>query len=224
MPETPSTPKECLDSLPEGRRKALRRTRTAVNKGLPKGYREGIHYGMIGWFVPHRVYPDGYHCDPKQPLPFAGPASRKNYMSLHLMCIYSDENHRAWFEREWAKTGRIHGEMGLRSPAPVTAPRLPTCFPQRSPAALEDRPPCRPCRQSGNVTENLRVLRRFPMPEPWKPLSFWSTGRFLLVSQAGLGFRGRARGTWSHRIPGQIEGRSHVPGRSVPLGRASRTK
>ena len=106
MADAPSTPKEYLDSLPEDRRKALRKVRAAVNKGLPKGYKEGIQYGMIGWFVPHRVYPDGYHCDPKQPVPFAGMASQKNYMSLYLMCIYSDDKQRTWFEKEWAKTGK----------------------------------------------------------------------------------------------------------------------
>ena len=106
MAAKPSTVKAYLDSLPEERRKALAKVRAAVNKGLPKGYKEGIQYGMIGWFVPHRLYPDGYHCDPKQPVPFAGLASQKNYMSLYLMCIYGDENHRARFEREWTKGGR----------------------------------------------------------------------------------------------------------------------
>ena len=106
MAEAPNSPKEYLDSLPEERRKAIRKVRAAVNKGLPKGYQEGIQYGMIGWSVPHRIYPDGYHCDPTQPVPFAGLASQKNYMSLYLMCIYGDEKERAWFEKEWAKTGR----------------------------------------------------------------------------------------------------------------------
>jgi Domain of unknown function (DU1801) len=106
MADAPTTPKEYLDSLPEDRRKALRKVRAAVNKGLPKGYKEGMQYGMIGWFVPHSVFPDGYHCDPKQPVPFAGMASQKNYMSLYLMCVYSDAKHRAWFEKAWAKTGK----------------------------------------------------------------------------------------------------------------------
>ena len=106
MPDAPKTPKEYLDRLPEDRRKALRKVRAAVNKGLPKGYKEGVQYGMIGWFVPHSVYPDGYHCDPKQPLPFASLASQKNHMALYLMCIYGDRKHRAWFEKEWKKTGK----------------------------------------------------------------------------------------------------------------------
>jgi len=95
-----------LANLPEERRKAISKVRAAVNKALPKGYKEGMQYGMIGWFVPHSVYPGGYHCDPEQPVPFAGLASQKSYMSLYLMCIYGDEAHRKWFEGEWKKTGK----------------------------------------------------------------------------------------------------------------------
>ena len=106
MSATPTTPKQYLESLPEDRRKAIRKVRAAINKALPKGYREGMQYGMIGWFVPHSVFPDGYHCDPRQPVPFAGLASQKNYMSLYLMCIYADPKHRAWLQKEWTKTGK----------------------------------------------------------------------------------------------------------------------
>jgi len=106
MPSQPASVKAYLDNLPDDRRKALRKVRAAVNKGLPKGYKEGIQYGMIGWFVPHRVFPAGYHCDPKQPLPFASLASQKNHMALYLMCVYSDGKQRAWFEKAWKKTGK----------------------------------------------------------------------------------------------------------------------
>jgi len=106
MPGTPTTPEEYLAGLPEDRRAALEQVRAAVNAGLPEGYQETIQYGMIGWSVPHSIYPDGYHCDPSQPVPFASLASQKNHMSLYLMCIYGSEEHRAWFEKEWAKTGK----------------------------------------------------------------------------------------------------------------------
>ena len=106
MPAKPTTVKEYVDGLPEDRRKAIRKVRATINKNLPKGYKEGIQYGMIGWFVPHRLYPDGYHCDPSQPLPFAGLASQKNHISIYLMCIYGDEKQRRWFEKEWKKTGK----------------------------------------------------------------------------------------------------------------------
>jgi len=106
MPAKPTTVKAYVDSLPADRRKGIRAVRTAVNRALPKGYKEGIQYGVIGWFVPHSIYPDGYHCSPDQPLPFAGLASQKQYMSLYLMCIYGDAKHRSWFEKEWKKTGK----------------------------------------------------------------------------------------------------------------------
>lgn len=78
-----------LTSLPEDRRSAIGAVRDVIRKSLDSGYEEGIAYGMISYFVPHRRYPAGYHCDPKQPLHFAMLASQKNYMSLHPMCLYS---------------------------------------------------------------------------------------------------------------------------------------
>lgn len=77
-----------LESLPADRREALNSVRSAILKNLDSDYEEGMQYGMIGYFVPHRIYPHGYHCDPKQPLPFAALASQKNYMSLYLMSVY----------------------------------------------------------------------------------------------------------------------------------------
>lgn len=106
MAGKPATVREYLDSLPEDRRKAIAKVRAAVNRGLPKGYKEGPQYGMIWWGVPHSIYPAGYHCDPKQPLPFVGLGNQKNHMSLYLMCVYGDEGHRKWFEREWKKSGK----------------------------------------------------------------------------------------------------------------------
>lgn len=95
-----------LAELPSDRRDALQAVRAVVRKNLPNGYAEGMQYGMIGYFVPHSLYPSGYHCDPKQPLPFAGLASQKNHMSIHLMSIYSDPEEEAWFRAAWAETGK----------------------------------------------------------------------------------------------------------------------
>ena len=97
---------EYLSELPGDRREAIEAVRAVILKNLPKGYEEGVQYGMIGYYVPHSVYPAGYHCDPKQPLPFAGLASQKNHMSLYLMCIYGDPENEAWFRAAWAKTGK----------------------------------------------------------------------------------------------------------------------
>ncbi|MHC4339642.1 MAG: DUF1801 domain-containing protein [Planctomycetota bacterium] len=101
-----ATVKEYIDSLPPDRRAAIKKVRAAVNRGLPKGYKEIAASGAIGWVVPHSLYPAGYHCDPRQPVPFAGLASQKNYMAIHLMCVYSDEKHKTWFVKAWKKSGK----------------------------------------------------------------------------------------------------------------------
>ena len=81
-----------MSELPDDRREAISKFRTILRKNLPKGLEECISYGMIGYVVPHKRYPAGYHCDPKQPLPFAGLASQKNYMALYLMTAYFQES------------------------------------------------------------------------------------------------------------------------------------
>ncbi len=107
-----STVAEYIASLPEDRKVAIEAVRKVVLKNLGKGYSEGMTYGMIGYFVPHSVYPAGYHCDSKQPLPFAGLASQKNYMSLYMMSVYCgcDGGEQTellkWFQQAWAKTGK----------------------------------------------------------------------------------------------------------------------
>jgi hypothetical protein len=77
-----------LAEIPVDRRAALERVRDVIRKNVDKNIEEGMTYGMIGYYVPHRVFPAGYHCDPKQPLPYAGLASQKNHMSLYLMSVY----------------------------------------------------------------------------------------------------------------------------------------
>jgi hypothetical protein len=106
MQDKATTVEQYLSGLAEDRREALEAVRQVVLKNLDKDYEEGIQYGMIGYYVPHRVYPAGYHCDPKQPLPFAGLASQKNHMSLYLMCIYGDSEQSQWFREAWAKSGK----------------------------------------------------------------------------------------------------------------------
>lgn len=106
MASTVSSVEEYLASLPEDRRQAIAAVRKVILKNLPKGYQETIQYGGIGYSVPHSIYPAGYHCDPKQPLPFAGLASQKNHMSLYLGCIYVDPGTAEWFKEAYAKSGK----------------------------------------------------------------------------------------------------------------------
>lgn len=95
-----------LAELPPERRAALVAVQAVIRANLDSDYEEGMQYGMIGYYVPHRVFPPGYHCDPKAPLPFAGLASQKNYMSLYLMATYGDEGEQQWLRAAWAQAGK----------------------------------------------------------------------------------------------------------------------
>lgn len=95
-----------LAALPEDRRAALTKVRAVIKKNLPKGYEEGIQYGMIGYYVPHSIYPAGYHANPKEPLPFVHLASQKGHMAVYLMCVYGDQKLATWFAEAYAKTGK----------------------------------------------------------------------------------------------------------------------
>lgn len=106
MQSKAATVEQYLADLPADRRAAIQAVREVVLKNLDKDYEEGMQYGMIGYYVPHHVFPAGYHCDPRQPLPFAGLASQKNHMSLYLMCVYGNSEHQRWFREAWAKTGK----------------------------------------------------------------------------------------------------------------------
>ncbi len=66
---------------------------------------EGIQSGALFWYLPHSIYPDGYHCDPEQPLPFAGIASQKNHIGLYLFCTYNSPGEHERFRKEWIASG-----------------------------------------------------------------------------------------------------------------------
>ena len=106
MTSKAKTVKQYLAELPEDRREAISAVRQAILKNLPKGYEEGMQYGMIGYYVPHSIYPPGYHCDPKEPLPFAHIASQKNHMAVYLGCVYGNKEQEEWFVKEYKKTGK----------------------------------------------------------------------------------------------------------------------
>ncbi|MCH7871081.1 MAG: DUF1801 domain-containing protein [Planctomycetes bacterium] len=106
MQSKAKTVDEYLAELPADRRKAIKAVREVILKNLPKGYEEVMQSGAIGYVIPHSVYPPGYHCNPKQPLPFASIASQKNHMSIYLMGVYIDSDHEAWFREAWLKTGK----------------------------------------------------------------------------------------------------------------------
>jgi uncharacterized protein YdhG (YjbR/CyaY superfamily) len=95
-----------LKELPADRREVVEAIRNTIKKNLDKGFQETVQYGGIGYSVPHKLYPAGYHCDPKQPLPFVGIGNQKNHIGIYLFCIYIDEGVQREFVEGWKKSGK----------------------------------------------------------------------------------------------------------------------
>jgi Domain of unknown function (DU1801) len=102
-PTTAHTPDEYIAALPDGRREAVATVRDVVRRNLPPGFKEGVSYGMIGWYVPLERFPDTYN---GQPLGLAALASQKNYMSLYLNNVYGHLEMETWFRERWAASGK----------------------------------------------------------------------------------------------------------------------
>lgn len=112
MTSTATTPEQYLAELPDDRREGVSKLRQAVLKNLPKGFVETMNYGMLGFVVPHSLYPAGYHCDPKQPLPFANIASQKNSINFYHMGMYANKELYDWFVNEYPKHSKQKLDMG----------------------------------------------------------------------------------------------------------------
>ncbi len=112
MKSTASTIDEYIAALPDERLEPINKLRKVINKNLPKGYKEEMSYGMIGYVVPHIIYPAGYHCDPKLPLPLMNLGSQKNFIVLHHMGLYGDKNLLDWFVAKYEKEVDTKLDMG----------------------------------------------------------------------------------------------------------------
>jgi hypothetical protein len=99
-----STPAEIIANCPEDRKDAMKHLHETITSSLPDGFEAGVGYGMILYFVPHTIYPAGYHCDPKQPLPFVSLASQKNFIALYHMGLYADPELLNWFTDKYKAT------------------------------------------------------------------------------------------------------------------------
>lgn len=103
---------EYMEKLPEDRKPAMEKLFKVIKKHIPKGFKENNAYGMIGFCVPHSLFPQGYHCDPAQPLPFMGIASQKNFIALYHMGIYAQKELMDWFVAEYPKYCNAKLDMG----------------------------------------------------------------------------------------------------------------
>jgi uncharacterized protein YdhG (YjbR/CyaY superfamily) len=107
-----TSPDNYIEQLTEERQEAVGKIRKVILDNLPKDFEETINYGMIGYVVPHSVYPNGYHCDTKLPLPFMNIASQKNFVALYHMGIYANPKIMDWFVAEYPKYCKTKLDMG----------------------------------------------------------------------------------------------------------------
>ena len=107
-----NTPQQYIDLLPADRKEVISKLRDCMLTNLPKGFIEIINYNMLGYVGPHSLYLPGYHCDPKQPLPFINIASQKKFVAIYHMGIYSNKQLLAWFVNEYQKYSKAKLDMG----------------------------------------------------------------------------------------------------------------
>ena len=107
-----NTPEECVAQIPEERKPIISKLRKIIKDNLPKGFEEGLNYKMLGYYVPHSIYPEGYHCDPKLPLPFMNLASQKNSINLYHSGVYAKKELYDWFVAEYPKRSKRKLDMG----------------------------------------------------------------------------------------------------------------
>jgi len=112
MTSEAKNPEDYINSLPEDRKVYMEKLRNVIQKNLPKGFEEGMNYGMMGYYVPHSIYPKGYHCKPTDPLPFMGFASQKNSINFYHMGIYANKELYDWFVAEYPKYSSRKLDMG----------------------------------------------------------------------------------------------------------------
>ena len=106
------TVQDYLNNIPEERSEAFHQLRQTILDHLPEGFQETMNYGMIGYVVPHSIYPAGYHCDPKLPLPFANIANQKNFIGFYHMGVYANPDLYNWFTSEYANQCKYKLDMG----------------------------------------------------------------------------------------------------------------
>ena len=112
MQSKATTPEAYIAEMPAERQEAFKKLRNIIKKNLPKGFEEEMSYGMIGYVVPHSIYPKGYHCNTKLPLPFINIASQKNFIAVYHMGIYANPQLKDWFTTEFNKHTKAKLEMG----------------------------------------------------------------------------------------------------------------
>jgi hypothetical protein len=101
-----------LSSIPEDRIGPFMKLKETIEKNIPEGFQLMLNYNMLGYVVPHSAYRDGYHCDPKLPLPFVNIANQKGFIALYHMGLYANKGLYDWFVGEYPKYSKYKLDMG----------------------------------------------------------------------------------------------------------------
>jgi len=107
-----TSPEDYISQIPEDRKGPIKKLRQVILDNLPKGIEETMNYGMLGYVVPHSIYPEGYHCTPELPLPFMNLASQKNFIAVYSMVLYAKKDLMDWFTSEYSKQCKYKLDMG----------------------------------------------------------------------------------------------------------------
>jgi len=112
MQSKATSPEDYINQLPEDRIEPIRKLNALIIKHMPKGLEAGMEYGMLAYYVPKSIYPNGYHCKPFPPLPFINLASQKNFIALYHSGMYAKKELHDWFVAEYPKYGKYKLDMG----------------------------------------------------------------------------------------------------------------
>ena len=112
MQSKATSPEQYINELPKDRKEVIKKLRKTILEKIPSGFEEQMSYGMLGYVVPHNIYPDGYHCSPELPLPFMNVASQKNFVALYHSGIYASKELHDWFVGEYPKYVKTKLDMG----------------------------------------------------------------------------------------------------------------
>lgn len=112
MPNKYKNIEDYIANIPEDRIAPFMKLKETIDNNIPEGFELMLSYSMLGYLVPHSTYPDGYHCDPKLPLPFVNIANQKGFIALYHSGIYADKKLYDWFVAEYPKHSKYRLDMG----------------------------------------------------------------------------------------------------------------
>lgn len=107
-----SSVEDYFENIPEERQEPMKKLWKVVSDNVPEKFEAVLSYGMPGYVVPHSVYPAGYHCNTKLPLPFMSIANQKNFVAFYHMGIYANPELLKWFVDEYPKHVKTKLDMG----------------------------------------------------------------------------------------------------------------